>query len=338
MSVSFPPVAAPNEALQREVVEALETSVAGRSLGRLGSIGAWAAGVQDSPQPQPFSRARAVVVAGNHGVAAHGVSAWTADAAAQQVAEIEAGGGAINAAARLAGAGVRLVTDYLDSPTGSIDTEAAMTAEACALAFEAGIAVADQEIDAGTDLIVPGDIGVGNTTVAAAVYGVFTRTEPVAAIGRGSGINDEVWKRKVEAIRDAMFRVRTFRDDEVRVIAEIGSPDFAFLVGLIGQSAARRTPLLIDGAFTSTAALTAERMAPGTRQWLIAGQLTPEPCHVGSVQALGLTPVLALDVTAGQGAGALAALPTINLAAELVADLLTPASASPAADAPAADA
>lgn len=322
MTVTFPPVASPNESLRREVVDALNASVAGRSLGRLGSIGAWVAGVQDAPQPQPFGRARAVVVAGNHGIAQRGVSAWTADAARKQADEIEAGGGAVNAAARLAGAGVRLVADYLNSPTGSIDTEAAMTAEACEAAFAAGISVADHEIDAGTDLIVPGDIGVGNTTVAAALYGVFTRTEPVNAIGRGSGVSDDVWKVKVEAIRDAMFRVRTFRDDEVRVIAEIGGPDVAFLVGLIAQSAARRTPVLIDGALTSTAALTAERMAPGTRDWLIAGQLTPEPCHIGSAQALGLTPVLALDVTAGQGAGALAALPTINLAAELVADLI----------------
>ncbi|MEH0147644.1 nicotinate-nucleotide--dimethylbenzimidazole phosphoribosyltransferase [Corynebacterium sp. Q4381] len=321
MSVTFPPVASPNESLRREVIDMLDSSTAGRALGRLGSIGAWVAGVQDSPQPQPFGRARAVVVAGNHGVAQRGVSAWTTDAARAQVEEIEAGGGAVNAAARLAGAGVRLITDYLDSPTGFIDVEPAMTPEACEAAFEAGIAVADQEIDAGTDLIVPGDIGVASTTVAAALYGVFTRTEPVSAIGRGSGINDEVWKVKVEAIRDAMFRVRTFRDDEARVIAEIGGPDVAFLVGLIAQSAARRTPLLIDGALTTTAALTAERMAPGTRQWLIAGQVTPEPCHVGSAQALGLTPVLALDATAGQGVGALAALPTINLAAELVADL-----------------
>ena len=322
MAVTFPSVASPNETLRREVVDALDASVAGRALGRLGSIGAWVAGVQDSPQPQPFTRARAVVVAGNHGVAQRGVSAWTEDAASAQVEEIEAGGGAVNAAARLAGAGVRLITDYLDSPTGSIDTEPAMTYDACQAAFEAGIAVADQEIDAGTDLIIPGDIGVANTTVAAALYGVFTRTEPVSAIGRGSGINDEVWKVKVEAIRDAMFRVRTFRDDEARVITEIGGPDVAFLVGLIAQSAARRTPLLIDGALTTTAAVTAERMAPGTRQWLIAGQVTPEPCHVGSAQALGLTPVLALDATTGQGAGALAALPTINLAAELVADLI----------------
>nr|WP_284523313.1 nicotinate-nucleotide--dimethylbenzimidazole phosphoribosyltransferase [Corynebacterium aquatimens] len=212
--------------------------------------------------------------------------------------------------------------DYLHTPTGAIDVEPAMSLEACLAALELGKTIADQEIDAGTDLIVPGDVGVGNTTVAAALYGVCTRTEPAQAIGRGSGISDEVWKTKVAAVRDAMFRARGFRDDLERVMAEISGPDFACLVGLIAQSAARRTPVLIDGAYPAVAAYVAERLAPGTKRWLIAGQLSPEPAHLTCVQALGLTPVLALDMVTGQAAGALAALPTMNLAAELVGDLL----------------
>lgn len=320
MAVQFPPVDGPDESRQLAVVEALNASVAGRALGRLGSIGAWVAAVQGADGPQPFSRARAVVVAGNHGVATNGVSAWAADATTAQAEDIAAGGGPANAAARLSGSSIRLIDDFLTTPTGNIAIEPAMSHEACTAAFELGIAVADQEIDAGTDLLIPGDLGVGNTTVAAALFGVFTRTEPVKAIGRGSGINDQAWKVKVEAVRDAMFRVRDFRDNEERVIAEIGGPDFACLVGIIAQAAARRTPVLIDGAYVAVAAYVAERMAPGTKRWLIAGQLSPEPCHLTCVQALGLTPVLALDMTTGQGAGALAALPIINLAAELVAD------------------
>lgn len=322
MVVEFPPVEGPDESLQRSALAALDASVAGRSLGRLGSIGAWVSAVQGENVPHPFTRARAVVVAGAHGVATRGVSAWTEDAARTQAADIAAGGGAAHAAARLAGASVRFVPDYLDAPTRPIDTEPAMSAEECEAAMRNGIDVADQEIDAGTDLLIPGDLAVGNTTVAAALYGVFTRTEPVEAVGRGSGINDHVWKVKTAAVRDAMFRVRGFRDDEHRVIAEIGGPDFAFLVGLIAQAAARRTPVLVDGAYAAVAAYVAERLAPGTKRWLIAGQLSPEPCHLGCVQALGLTPVLALDMTTGQAAGALAALPAINLAAELVAEVL----------------
>lgn len=324
MAIQFPPVDSPEESRRLAVIQALDSEVAGRTLGRMGAIGAWVAGVQGEALPQPFTRARAVVVAGSHGVAARGISAWTADATHRQAKEIAAGGGPVHAAARLSGASIRLIDDFLATPTGSIDVEPAMMPEACAAALRLGAQIADQEIDAGTDLTVPGDLGVGNTTVAAALYGTFTRTEPVLAVGRGSGVNDHVWKVKTAAVRDAMFRVRGYRDDIERVLAEISGPDFACLVGLIAQSAARRTPVLIDGAYVTVAAYVAERLAPGTKRWLIAGQLSPEPCHLALVQALELTPVLALDMTTGQGVGALAALPTINLAAELVADQLAP--------------
>ncbi len=320
--VSFPPVDSPSESRSQAVLEALNSTVAGRALGRLGPVGAWVAAVQGKNAPQPFSKARAVIVAGNHGIASRGVSAWSTDATQTQAAELAAGGGAANAAARLAGASMRLVDDFLSTPTQPIDTTAAMSPAEFARACELGVAVADQEIDAGADLIIPGDLGVGNTTVAAAVFGTLTRTEPAQAVGRGSGISDNVWKVKTAIVRDAMFRVRGFRDDIPRVLAEISGQDFACLVGLIAHSAARRTPLLIDGAYPALAAYVAERLAPGTKRWLIAGQLSPEPAHLTCVQALDLTPVLALDMTVGQAAGAMAALPLINLAAELVADLL----------------
>ena len=322
MAFQFPPVDAPDEARQRDLAQKLDATVPGRALGRLGAIGAWVAGAQGADLPHSFTRARAVVVAGNHGIAQRGVSARQPDAALAQAADAAAGGGPVNAAARLAGAGVRLVEDFLANPTGAIDIEPAMSAQACADALQLGVNLADEEVDAGTDIVLPGDLAVATTTVAAALYGTFTRTEPVLAVGRGSGINDEVWKVKTAAVRDAMFRVRGFRDDEERVLAEIAGPDFACLVGFIAQSAVRRTPVVVDGAYVTMAAYVAERLAPGTKRWLIAGQLTPEPSHLGCVQALGLTPVLALDMTAGQAAGAISALPTINLAAELTAEVL----------------
>lgn len=272
--------------------------------------------------PRPFSRARAIIVAGNHGIAERGLSAWTADAGAAQANELRAGGGPGQSAARVAGASVRLIGDYLDAPTGAIDVESAVSSEVWEAALAAGAEVADNEIDAGADLIVAGDIGVGNTTVAAAVYGTLTRTEPVKAIGRGSGINDKVWKIKSAAVRDAMFRVRNFRDDTPRVCAELTGPDFAFLVGLIAQSAARRTPVLVGEVYPTMAAYVAERLAPGTKEWLIAGQATSEPAHTGCLEALNLKPVMALDMKTGQGAGALAALPQLNLAAELAGEVL----------------
>lgn len=320
MAVEFPAVDAPADAHARRIAEALSQSTSGRALGRLGALGAWIAAVQGRAVPTPFARARAVIVAGNHGIASRGISAWTPEATQTLAEQVAAGAGPAHAAARLANAGVRLIDDYLATPTSPIDVAAAMSAEDFEAAVAYGQQIADSEIDAGTDLLVPGDIGVGNTAIAAALYGTFTFTEPVQAIGRGSGINDEVWKTKVEVIRDAMFRVRKFRDNTERVAAEISGPDFACLVGLIAQAAARKTPVLIDGAYVATAAYVAERLAPGTKRWLLAGQLSPEPAHIGSLQALDLTPVLALDMTTGQAAGALAAVPQLNLAAELVAE------------------
>ena len=304
------------------MADALAESASGLALGRLGSLAAWIAAVQGTDVPKPFSRARAIIVAGNHGIAERGLSAWTADAGAAQANELRAGGGPGQSAARVAGASVRLIGDYLDAPTGAIDVESALSSEVWEAALAAGAEVADNEIDAGADLIVAGDIGVGNTTVAAAVYGTLTRTEPVKAIGRGSGINDKVWKIKSAAVRDAMFRVRNFRDDTPRVCAELTGPDFAFLVGLIAQSAARRTPVLVGEVYPTMAAYVAERLAPGTKEWLIAGQATSEPAHTGCLEALNLKPVMALDMKTGQGAGALAALPQLNLAAELTGEVL----------------
>lgn len=318
----FPPVEAPAQSHRHAVADALAESAIGLALGRLGSLAAWIAAVQGTDVPKPFSRARAIIVAGNHGIAERGLSAWTADAGAAQANELRAGGGPGQSAARVAGASVRLIGDYLDAPTGTIDVESAVSSEVWEAALAAGAEVADNEIDAGADLIVAGDIGVGNTTVAAAVYGTLTRTEPVKAIGRGSGISDKVWKIKSAAVRDAMFRVRNFRDDTPRVCAELTGPDFAFLVGLIAQSAARRTPVLVGEVYPTMAAYVAERLAPGTKEWLIAGQATSEPAHAGCLEALNLKPVMALDMKTGQGAGALAALPQLNLAAELAGEVL----------------
>ncbi|WJY97953.1 nicotinate-nucleotide--dimethylbenzimidazole phosphoribosyltransferase [Corynebacterium fournieri] len=320
--MQFPPVEAPKQSHGHAVADALAGSTRGLALGRLGSLAAWIASVQGADVPAPFARPRAIVVAGNHGIAARGLSAWTAEAGSAQAEQLRSGAGPAHAAARLAGSSLRFIGDYLDTPTGAIDIEPAVSAQVWEAALAAGAEVADNEIDSGADILVPGDIGVGNTTIAAAVYGTFTRTEPVKAIGRGSGINDKVWKVKIAAVRDAMFRVRDFRDDTERVCAELTGPDFAFLVGLTAQAATRRTPVLVGEVYPTVAAYVAERLAPGTKGWLLAGQTTAEPAHTGCLEALDLKPVLALDMKTGQGAGALAALPQLNLAAELAGEVL----------------
>ncbi len=331
----FDPVAAPDERAGQAVREVL----AGAAMGRLGEVAAWVAACQGANPPTPPRRPRVVVFAGDHGVAKRGVSALDPSSSVSRAAEIAAGGGAVNVFARSAGASVRLVDVSLDHDVsgdervsrscGSIDVEDAMTGDELDRALQIGRSIVDQEVDAGTDLLIPGDLGVGNTTIAAAVIGAFTRTEPVAVVGPGSGITDEVWKVKVTALRDAMFRVRTCTDRPLEVLRAISSPDFVALVGFIAQAAVRRTPVLLDGAPVTAAAYVAEKLAPGARAWFAAGQLTPEPAHLIALQALELTPLIALEMRIGQGTGALAALPLISVAAELAADEFAAAEQTP---------
>ena len=323
---SAEPIAAPDAQARAGALAAAAES----GLGRLRDLGAWVAACQGTFPPVPLERCRVVVFAGDHGVAKRGMSTLPPEHSVARAADIGRGAGAVNVLARAAGASVRVVDVSLDHEawgdervsraSGAIDVEDAMTPEQFERAVEVGRRVADQEIDSGADLLIPGDLGVGNTTVAAAVLGAFTRTEPVAVVGPGSGLTDELWKIKVEVIRDAMFRVRTLGAEPEEVMRKIGSPDLVALTAFIAQSASRRTPVLLDGAPVTVAAFLAERLSPGTKHWCQAGQLTPEPAHLIALQALELTPLIALDMNAGQGAGALAALPLVKAAAELLAD------------------
>ncbi|GAB3692379.1 nicotinate-nucleotide--dimethylbenzimidazole phosphoribosyltransferase [Corynebacterium nasicanis] len=320
------PLTAPDAASAEAALQASESA----GTGRLRDLGAWVAACQGIFPPRPVERCRVIVFAGDHGVAQRGMSLLAPGHSVARAQEIEQGAAVVNVLARATGASVRVVDISLDHEawgeervarsSGAVDVEDAMDAEQFARAVEIGRRVADQEIDSGVDLLIPGDLGVGGTTVAAAVLGAFTGTEPVAVVGPGAGTTDELWKIKVEAIRDAMFRVRGLSDDPEEVLRRIGSPDLVALVGFIAQAAARRTPLLIDGAPVAVAAYLAERFSPGVRAWCQAGQLTPEPAHLIALQALELTPLLALDMNAGQGTGALAALPLVQAAAGLLAD------------------
>lgn len=303
------------------------------SLGRLEEVGIWMATCQGQVPPRPIKRARVVVFAGDHGIASKGVSAYPAEVSLQMAANIRAGGAAINVLAESAGATVRLADISLDHEAwgdervsrscGSIDVEDAMTEEQVLRALEIGKRIADQEVDSGADLLMAGDLGIGNTTPAAALIAVATRSEPVAIVGRGTGINDEAWKRKVSAVRDAMFRVRDYREDPIRVLQSIASPDLAAMAGFLAQAAIRRTPVILDGAVVTSAALWATRLAPGARNWWTAGHMSVEPGHRVALQTLELTPLIEYNMRLGEGSGAAAALPLVKAAVDIMAHMAT---------------
>lgn len=306
------------------------------SLGRLESLAGWVAGCQDRCPPRPFDRPRVVVFAGDHGVARHGVSAYPAEVTAQMVANFLAGGAAVNALAATYGASVRVVDIAVDADTeptvsaykirrssGSIDREDALTATETIRAIAAGRAIADEEVDAGADLLIVGEMGIGNTTPATVLIAALTDTEPVAAVGRGTGVDDAGWIRKTAAIRDAMHRVHRDVADPVALLRIGGGADLAAMAGFLAQAAIRRTPVIIDGVVVTAAAMVADEFAPGARQWWVAGHRSTEPAHALALRRLGLDPILDLGMRLGEGSGALVALPVLQGAVAALANMAT---------------
>jgi nicotinate-nucleotide--dimethylbenzimidazole phosphoribosyltransferase len=328
--VDLPAITPPDPDARREAVArsgALDVPAGG--LGQLAELGVWLAAVRGASPPEPFTQVRVLVVAGDHGVAAAGVSVHAAGSTAAQVDAVRAGTAPVALLAPVAGASVRLVDVALATPSqdrfhvressGRIDREDALTEEEVGRAFEAGRALADEEVDSGADLLVPASLGVGATTAASALVAAVTGTEPVAVIGRGSGVDDAGWMRKAAAVRDALRRARPHVRDPLALLRVAGGADLAVLAGLCAQAAARRTPVLVDGLVVGAAALLAEELAPGAREWWLVAQRSPEPAMVLATDHLDLAPVLDLGVRVADGAGALTAVPLLQMAAHLLA-------------------
>jgi nicotinate-nucleotide--dimethylbenzimidazole phosphoribosyltransferase len=306
------------------------------SLGRLEDLSVWVASCQGTCPPRQFQRPRVVVFAGDHGVTTAGVSAYPAEVTARMVANFDAGGAAINVLAA-AGASVRVVDIAVDvdepaSPSigahkvrrgsGNIAVEDALSGDEATAAIEAGRRIADEEVDSGADLLIAGDMGIGNTTAATTLIAALTDSEPVAVVGRGTGIDDAGWARKTAAIRDALYRARGAADP-VALLRICGGADVAAMAGFCAQAAVRRTPLLLDGLVATTAALVADRLAPGARQWWQAGHRSPEPAHAVALQRLGLEPILDMRMRLGEGTGAVVALPIVRAAVATLASMAT---------------
>ncbi|WP_433578935.1 nicotinate-nucleotide--dimethylbenzimidazole phosphoribosyltransferase [Nocardia brasiliensis] len=308
----------------------------GGALGRLEELGNWVAACQGVCPPKQFERARVVVFAGDHGVARHGVSAYPSEVTAQMVANFLAGGAAVNALAAVADATVRVADISVDADTdpvvtkhkvrrssGAIDREDALTEDEVRAALAGGKAIADEEIDAGADLLIAGDMGIGNTTPATVLIATLTDTEPVAAVGRGTGVDDAGWSRKVAAIRDAMRRARPVVKDPVELLRVAAGADFAAMAAFLAQAAARRTPVLLDGVVVTAAALVAEDLAAGSAAWWLAGHRSTEPAHQLALQRLRLEPLFDFGMRLGEGSGALTALPLLRAAVAALAEMST---------------
>jgi nicotinate-nucleotide--dimethylbenzimidazole phosphoribosyltransferase len=337
--VDLPAVTRPDvDARRAAVARHAELAVPDGALGRLAELGVWLAAAQGRCPPRPPSRARVVVVAGDHGIAAAGVSAHPVGATLRQVVAVHQQSAPVAVLARMAGTTVRVVDVALDHyvaddalsgsyrvrrSSGRIDREDAMSADQVERAIAIGRRLADEEVDAGADLLIPASLGVGATTPAATLVAALTGTEPVAVIGRGSGIDDNAWMRKAAVVRDALRRARPHVREPLELLRIAGGPDIAVLAGFCLQAALRRTPVLLDGLVVGAAALVADELRLGARDWWLVAQRSPEPAMTLVSEHLDLEPILDLGVRLGDGTGAAAVVPLLQMAARLLAESVT---------------
>ncbi|MFD7666767.1 nicotinate-nucleotide--dimethylbenzimidazole phosphoribosyltransferase [Streptomyces sp. NPDC059788] len=308
------------------------------ALGRLDELGEWLAAAQQQVPVRPVERPRAVLFAGDHGVASLDVSGRPAGSTKDLVRAVLDGASPAAILARRAGVPVRVVDIAVDCDpaelpeevtrhrvrrgSGRIDIEDALTPEETERAFRAGMAVADEEADAGTDLVALGDLSVGGTTAASALIAALCGTDASVVTGRGgAGLDDLAWMRKCAAIRDALRRARPVLGDQLELLAATGGADLAAITGFLLQSAVRRTPVILDGVVSAACALVAQRVAFRAPDWWLAGQVSGEPAQSKALDRIALNPLLDHGVTAGEGTGSLLALPLVQAAAALAADL-----------------
>jgi nicotinate-nucleotide--dimethylbenzimidazole phosphoribosyltransferase len=308
------------------------------ALGRLDELGEWLAAAQSAVPVRTVERPKAVLFAGDHGIAELGVSARPAGGAEQLVRAVLEGVSPVSVLARRQEVPVRIVDMALDCApdafpedvvrhrvrrgSGRIDIEDALTLEEAEAAVRAGVAVADEEADSGTDLVVLGDISVGGTTAAAVLIAALCGTDASVVTGRGGlAIDDLAWMRKCAAIRDALRRARPVLGDQLQLLATVGGADLAAMTGFLLQCAVRKLPVVLDGVVTAACALVAQRVAFRAPDWWLAGHDSGEPGQAKALDRMALEPLLAQGVKVGEGTGALLALPLVRAAAALAAEL-----------------
>jgi len=208
------------------------------------------------------------------------------------------------------------------SGTADLSRGPAMTSDEAVLAVATGIQVAFDLVDQGYDALATGDMGIGNTTASACLIAALTGAEPVTVTGRGTGIDDAMLALKTRIVTDAVARLEP--DAQVLdVVAEVGGLEHAGLAGLILGAAARRVPVVLDGVIAGAAALVAQRLAPTSIDFCIAGHRSVEPGHQAALTALGLRPLVDLDLRLGEGSGAALAFPIVRAAAAVMRDMAT---------------
>jgi nicotinate-nucleotide--dimethylbenzimidazole phosphoribosyltransferase len=309
------------------------------SLGRLEELGARLAGMAGGcPPPVPESPA-VVVCAGDHGVLGRGVSPWPQAVTAAMVRNFCDGGAAVNAVAKTVGARVSVLdvgvafelerhpllrAAKVRRGTEDLSRKQAMSREEAARAVMAGAGVAEELVESGgVDLLVTGDMGIGNTTPAACLISAFTGRPPEETAGRGTGIDDETLKLKVSVMEEALYLHAPDPDDPLGVLAATGGLEHAAIIGVILTGAVYGIPVVLDGVVSNSAALVASALAPHSLGYVVAGHRSAEPGARISLEYLQLDPLLNLDMRLGEGTGGLLAVPLVQSAARTLGEMAT---------------
>lgn len=291
------------------------------ALGRLDAIAIHVAAWHGSTAPS-IERPAVVVFAGDHGVAAAGVSSYPPETTAAMLAAVEAGRATINAMARSVGATLTVHDVGVGDPTGDIRFHAAMSAERADAAVAAAVEAVDAHHAGGADLLVLGELGIGNTTAAAALAHALLGGDVDGFVGRGTGVDDDGLARKREAVRAAVERAAGV-DDPIEIAREVGGTELIAIAAACARARHHRIPVVLDGYLAGAAVLPLELARAGALDHCIAGHRSAEPGHRRILDRLGMEPLLALDMRLGEGSGALTAVPLVRLACAGVVDVAT---------------
>ncbi|MBI1171922.1 nicotinate-nucleotide--dimethylbenzimidazole phosphoribosyltransferase [bacterium] len=294
------------------------------ALGRLEDLAIWLAGWQGSATPR-VTKPQVAIFAGNHGVVAKGVSAFPPEVTVQMVANFTHGGAAINQLARCFGATMTVDALELDRPTADFTETDAMSPDDLLAALLTGWNAVNPE----ADLLVPGEMGIGNTTSAAAIACALFGGAPEDWVGRGTGVDDAGLSRKAAAVQAGVARLTS--QDPLDVLAALGGREIAAMAGAMLRARTLRIPVILDGFIACSAAAVLHLAAPGALDHCVAGHASAEAAHSRLLAALNKTPLLSLGLRLGEGSGAALAIGIVKAAAECHSGMSTFAEAGVAA-------
>lgn len=331
-------IASPSPLVRAEAARRLgDLATPAGALGRLGDLAVWLAAAQGACPPRELDDVRLVIFAGDHGVASYGVSAYPPAVTPAMVRTFLAGRAGVNALARAHDVRVRVLDLGVDDDlagvpadvsghkvrrgSGAIHREDALSPDQTAAALAAGAAVAAEEIAGGAQLLLSGDMGIGNTTPAAALVAAGLGLPASEVVGRGTGVDDAGLARKTTVLAAALARAGDRVDDPVETLTALGSADLAATTGYLREAARRGVPVLLDGLMSVACALTADRLDPGAAAWFAGGHRSTEPAQSLALDKLGIEPLLDLGLRLGEGSGAVAAVPLARSAVALLRDV-----------------